>query len=182
MRSSLILSHMKILKNFKDLAEAIEYITQINEAYLAESAEKGALKSELATIKSSLVTAQTELSKSTGELSIANTELNNANLTIANLKEEVAAGAENTALVVELQTSLNESLNEVAELGTKIGLLEKNRGDKSLIVVVKGKSYKLLGNRFITKNGEVNAEELSKDKPELERMLKISSGSLILVD
>ena len=173
---------MKIIANFEDLAKANTYITTINEAYAVIAAEKKALDDKLKLTANDLSKAQTDLSTAKGELATANSELSEANSSIANLKEEVAAGAENAALVVELQTSLNESLTEVAELATKIGLLEKNRGDKSLIVVVKGKSYKLLGNRFITKDGEFTAEELSKNKQELERMLKIESGSLILVD
>lgn len=152
---------MKIIKSFEDLASANEYISQLNELYA---------KSQL------------DIEATTKKHSTAEAALIAANNKITELNKLVEAGKSNADLVIELQTTLDQTLAEIGELGNKINLLEKNRGDSSLIVLIKGKSYKLLGNRFITKDGELNAEDLSKNTAELQRMLKIGSGALIPVE
>ena len=152
---------MKIKENFEDLAEANEYIKQVNGAYTAEVAE-----SKSANDKAKLL--EKDLSKSQGDLKNANAL--------------IEAGKGNADKVEKLEKSLDEALSMVEDLGTKVSLLEKNRGDNSLIVIIDGKNYRLLGDRFITKKGELNADQLSKDSEELNRMIAIGSGSLIPVE
>jgi len=80
-----------------------------------------------------------------------------------------------------LEKERDDALAEVAALSAKLDLSEKH-GSEGLIVTIGKKNFTLLGNRFFTPEGEMDAETLSKNTKELERMLKIKSGSLIPLD
>lgn len=75
-----------------------------------------------------------------------------------------------------------KALAEVKVLSEKLDLQEKHGGNGGNIVTIEKKSYKLIGNRFITSAGEVNAEEASKDKKFLAKLLQIGSGALVPLD
>jgi len=83
--------------------------------------------------------------------------------------------------ITKLEKERDDALAEVETLSKKLDLSEKHGAD-GLMVTIKGKNFTLSGNRFFTPDGEMNAEELSKNTKELERMVKIKSGSLIPLD
>lgn len=85
-------------------------------------------------------------------------------------------------IIAENEKNLTNALAEVATLSEKLDLQEKHGGNGGTIVTIEKKSYKLIGNRFITSAGEVNAEEASKDKKFLAKLLEIGSGALVPLD
>lgn len=103
-------------------------------------------------------------------------------LATAHITEQDAIIAVNNATIKSLEKALNDALAEVGTLSAKLDLQEKHGGEGSTIVTIAKKAYKLIGNRFITKDGEKNAEEASKDSDFLAHLLKISSGALTPLD
>jgi len=115
------------------------------------------------------------------EEAIAYIKEQNEKLTSANASKKAAEDALKIANE-ELENAKAEnqsSIEIIAELGKKLHILENNKEENTTIVELDGKHYKLLGNRFIVKGEELNAEQLSKNTAELERMVKIKSGSLV---
>lgn len=96
----------------------------------------------------------------------------------AQLKEDLAKAQK--ADTKKLQKDLDAALAEVADLAGLLDAQESNAQEGVKVVVIKKKKYKLLGQKFSTPKGvEYTANELANDQDELERMLKIKSGSLI---
>ena|ERR1700754_3915879 len=77
------------------------------------------------------------------------------------------------------EKELDNSVNEIANLGEQLEL-QKNAGTANKTIVKIGdQSYYLTGNRFHFKGEkELNAKELSKDKTKLKQMLEKGSGAL----
>lgn len=92
-----------------------------------------------------------------------------------------AIGEQHKALEKDLVQSKKDhekALAEVADLSGRLDLQEKHGADGGTIVKIGKVAYKLSGNRFITKDGEKNAEEVSKDAKFLANLLEIGSGAL----
>lgn len=148
-----------------------------------EFAEKQA--SELADLTKKLSTKTSDLKRA--EANIHNLEGFNTDLeSRSTAHDAIVDGLK--ATISDLKTSVasaekerDDALAEVETLSKKLDLSEKHGAD-GLMVTIKGKNFTLSGNRFFTPDGEMNAEELSKNSKELERMLKIKSGSLIPLD
>jgi len=117
------------------------------------------------------------------EEAIAYIKEQNEKLTSANASKKAAEDALKIANE-ELENAKAEnqsSIEIIAELGKKLHILENNKEENTTIVELDGQHYKILGNRFIVKGEEFNAEQLSKNTDELKRMLKIRSEALIVV-
>ncbi|WP_231424010.1 hypothetical protein [Pedobacter sp. Leaf250] len=83
--------------------------------------------------------------------------------------------------VLDLEKERDDALAEVGVIAGKLDLQAKHGNDGTIVEIGK-KNYKLSGNRFITKDGEKNAEEVSKDQDYLKHLLKIKSGVLTAID
>lgn len=86
----------------------------------------------------------------------------------------VAAGEEIEVLRQDkdkADIAAEEALKAVEDLSAKLDLQEQHGGDGILVTVGK-QSYKLIGKRFVTKNGDFTAEEISKNQEELKRMVE----------
>ena len=173
---------MKIVFVFDDLAKANEYITKINAAYNAAIDEAGALKDKLELIKVDLSNAKSDLATALANLKITDDRCSATDLALVKANEIIADLRDQVESSADLQESLEEALKEVAELGTKISILENHRGETDLIFPFQGRTAKLLGNRFIYAGEELNAEQASKNEAFLERMLKVKSEALVFLD
>jgi len=154
---------MKLLKEFATLEEALKYITTINSAFETLATESEAAKKKLLSLQESL---DKEVGITT-ELKSQNTLLNGAK----------------TSLEVQLETSKAETIeaiNELTDLSTKMDLQEKY-GKDGLVVTIKGEGYTLIGDTFTYGGSNKTAEELSKDKPQLEQMVAKQSGALVKI-
>ncbi|MGY4385657.1 outer membrane murein-binding lipoprotein Lpp [Pedobacter sp. UYP24] len=152
---------MKLIKDFTDLAEAIKYIAGINEAYQKEVQEKEDIKNKGVLLKETL-------DKQSAALTDLNSQVVLLTGTIAGLRNELEASKSDTLKAIE----------ELTELGTKMDLQEKF-GKDGIVVVVGGKNYTLIGDVFAYDGSKKTAEQLSKDKPQLEKMVKLGSGALV---
>lgn len=98
------------------------------------------------------------------------------------MPKEKLAQEEQEVTIESLQAELAEAHATIAELGQKLSLVEAHKAENVNVVKIGKDSYKLLGNRFVSKGKELNAQELMNDKEELERLVKIGSGSLVKID
>lgn len=119
---------------------------------------------------------------------------------IDSVKEQEALNADHTAVVEKLkadyetlQTSktevdgllekanadLENSTKLVEDLGLQLDAQAKAPGAFQMVTHDK-KSYKIIGSKFLTRKGELNAEELAKDKELIGEMIKNGSGALVL--
>lgn len=164
-------------KKFITVDEAVAHyeplLAESNEAYkkLSESAEKAAqeivrLMSEIDDLKAKLKTAGEDATKA------VKAKLQATEDRISELEEDLDA---------EKSTSA-EALEQMAEMGTKLSLLEKHKGSDCEFVTIAGNEYKLIGKFFRTRKGRLSAEELAKDPELLEEMLEKKSGSLQLAE
>jgi transcription elongation GreA/GreB family factor len=148
-------------------------LDEANEAYkkLSESAEKAAkeivrLVSEIDDLKAKLKTAGDDATKA------VKAKLQAAEDRLAELEEDLEAE----------KTTAAEALEQMAEMGTKLSLLEKHKGSDCEFVTIAGQEYKLIGKFFRTRKGRLSVEELAKDPELLEEMLEKKSGSLQLAE
>lgn len=154
---------MKLLKEFATLEEALKYITTINSAFEALATEAEAARKKL-------VLLQEALDKEVG----ITTELKSQNTLLT--------GA-NTSLELQLETSkaeTAEAILELTDLSQKMDLQEKY-GKDGLVVTVKGQGYTLIGDTFLYGGSAKTAEQLSKDKAQLEHMVDKQSGALVKI-
>jgi|GEM_PF-2031519 len=162
-----------VKKKFDTVEEAVAHyealLAEANEAYkkLSESAEKAAkeivrLVSEIDDLKAKLKTAGDDATKA------VKAKLQAAEDRLAELEEDLEAE----------KTTSAEALEQMAEMGTKLSLLEKHKGSDCEFVTIAGREYKLIGKNFRTRKGRLSAEELAKDAELLEEMLEKKSGSL----
>jgi hypothetical protein len=102
---------------------------------------------------------------------------------ITALAASETALASTQASLETANTTVTASLEQVAELGKRLDVLEKNKAGGAVIATVDGKDYKIIGNRFLIKgNAEpVTAEQLSQNEDQLRLMVSKGSGALILV-
>lgn len=105
--------------------------------------------------------------------------LEEANAHIDGLETQLKAA--NTAKE-KAESDLTAALGSVEEISTQLSLMQAHKGENVNVVKVGTKNYKLLGNRFFVDGVEVDAAALMLNKKELERMVKINSGSLIDVE
>ena len=152
-------------EKFETLEEALEYIKSVNSDLKDEKEARKAAEAKLAT-----------------EIADKNT----LDIKAKSLQARLDQSEENCKelgkeLSIEKETSA-EALRQMAEMGGKLDLLEKNRGNNNLIVSVNGKSYELIGLNFRTKKGRLTAEQLSKDEELLTEMVEKKSGALIAID
>lgn len=145
---------MKIIEKFEDLDKANAYVANINQAFTVSSAEKKSESDRATLLQKSL----DEKDKSASQLKL-----------------------QNDKIIADLTTERDGALEEVKSLAKKIDLQEKHGADGT-IVSIGSKNYKLSGNRFITKDGEKSAEQVSQDKEFLKHLVTIGSGVLTLID
>lgn len=159
------------MKNFKTIEEAHEHIEaqdgiiKQHEAYAKEYAatikkHEADAKTAVETIKqheADAITAKTKYKKQ------------------EDLVMEAQSKADNT------ERELKSAFDEVATLSAKLDLQEKHGGE-NVIVSIKKKNYKLVGDMFITPDGAFTAQELAKNAKQLDRMLELKSGSLVPLD
>lgn len=163
-------------KKFETVDEAVSHyealLSEADKAYkeLSESTAATenivALTSEIDDLKAKLKTAGEDASKA------VKAKLQTAEDRITELEEDLEAERETSA----------EALEQMAEMGKKLNLLEKHKGSDCEIVTIAGQEYKLIGKNFRTRKGRLTAEELAKDPELLEEMLEKKSGSLVLAD
>lgn len=110
--------------------------------------------------------------KAAREMAALVEKLKAAESRITELEEDLEAEKETSA----------EALEQMAEMGKKLNVLEKHKGSDCEIVTIAGQEYKLIGKKFRTRKGRLTAEELAKDPELLEEMLEKKSGSLVLAD
>ncbi len=152
---------MKLVKEFTDLGKANDYITGVNEAYEKEVAEKKAAEDKSVLLQESLTKENVNSSGLAEKVIVITME-----------KEEV---------VKQLSASKKETaqaVSELVELSTRLDLQEKH-GKDAIVVIVGGTNYKLVGDTFLYGGSSKTAKQLSEDKTELERMVKIGSGALV---
>lgn len=152
---------MKLIKEFADLVEALKYITSINSAFETLALEADAAKKKLVLLQEAL-DKETEVS------------------TKLHLENALLTGAK-ASLQLQLEVSQTETLqaiSEMTDLSTKMDLQEKY-GKDGLVVTVKGKGYTLIGDTFIYGGSTKTADQLSKDKAQLEKMVETKSGALV---
>lgn len=156
---------------FNTLEEATEFaekkvseLTEVNKELAAKTSDLKRAEAQIQNLES----LQNEFKTKD---SAHNTEVDSLNATISDLKTNLQSAVKDR----------DDALAEVETLSKKLDLSEKHGAD-GLMVTIKGKNFTLSGNRFFTPDGEMNAEELSKNTKELERMVKIKSGSLIPLD
>lgn len=149
---------MKKVLVFTDLDKANAYVTEINAAYDVKAEEAKASNDKVKLIEKDLAVskAETETANENAEKALAEVEKANK--------------------------STEDALTEVQTLSAKLDLQEKHGGNGGTLVTIGKKSYKLIGNRFITGSGEKNAEEAAKDNVFLAHLLKIGSGALVALD
>ncbi|SDM40380.1 hypothetical protein [Pedobacter antarcticus] len=129
------------------------------------------------------------LDKANTYVTAVNTELANATAKVTEnteaLKQLTAASKTATVSINDLTNQLavkneqlDEALSEIAELGKKLAIQEEH-GSDGLIVYIGKKSYHLIGDSFIYNGETKTAKELSQDDAQLQKMLKLNSGSLV---
>ena len=103
------------------------------------------------------------------------TALNSA---IAVLEETNGALSESNKSQEDELAKANET---IADLGAQLDLQAKATGSDTL-VKSGTKTYKIIGNKFLTRKGELNAIDLSKDKELVAEMIKNGSGAIVTTD
>jgi predicted nuclease with TOPRIM domain len=152
---------MKLVKDFTDLGKANDYITGLNEAFTAGATETQAALEKSKLLQESLTKEQdnsTELSKKIEAITLEKNTLESS--------------------LTASRAETNEALTELTELSAKLDLQEKY-GKDGLVVMVGKKSFKLEGDSFIYGGAIHTAEQLSKDKTQLAKMVESGSGSLV---
>lgn len=148
------------------LAEAEEANRKLKESEQKAVNDGVKLASEIDDLKAKLKTAGEDATKA------VKAKLQAAEDRIAELEEDLDAE----------RTTSAEALEQMAEMGTKLSLLEKHKGSDCEFVTIAGQEYKLIGKFFRTRKGRLSAEELAKDSELLEEMLEKKSGSLQLAE
>lgn len=127
------------------------------------------LNTNIADLQNQITSIKTLLDEANADITSAKGGSNDQALQITNLQAELDEANEN----------LEAALEQVKELGQKLTVREANAGQEGKLVIIEGKDYFLIGNRFNSPTGPITADDLAKDTARLEKMLQKGSGALV---